>query len=86
MLELLIAEQAGRLPDRTTLDAAVQRAVTKVVRQQAAIGLDVINDGEQGRVDYTVYVKDRLSGFEGASASPLGTGCQMDTSCRLGGS
>ena len=74
MLELLIDEQAGRLPDRTALDAAIQRAVTEVVRQQAAIGLDVINDGEQGRVDYTVYVKDRLSGFDGASAPPLGTG------------
>jgi 5-methyltetrahydropteroyltriglutamate--homocysteine methyltransferase len=74
MLELLIDEQAGRLPDRTALDAAVQHAVTEAVRQQAAIGLDVINDGEQGRVDYTVYVKDRLNGFDGASAPPLGTG------------
>jgi 5-methyltetrahydropteroyltriglutamate--homocysteine methyltransferase len=74
MLELLIDEQAGRLPDRSALDAAIQRAVTEVVQQQAAIGLDVINDGEQGRVDYTVYVKDRLNGFDGASAPPLGTG------------
>ena len=34
----------------------------------------MINDGEQGRADYTVHVKDRLTGFEGASAAPLGTG------------
>jgi hypothetical protein len=27
----------------------------------------VINDGEQGRVDYTVYIKDRLTGFDGES-------------------
>jgi 5-methyltetrahydropteroyltriglutamate--homocysteine methyltransferase len=27
----------------------------------------VINDGEQGRSDYTVYVKDRLTGFSGES-------------------
>ena len=31
----------------------------------------MVNDGEQGRVDYTVYVKDRLTGYEGESV-PLG--------------
>jgi 5-methyltetrahydropteroyltriglutamate--homocysteine methyltransferase len=44
------------------------------VKRQAEHGLDVINDGEQGRVDYTVYIKDRLTGFDGESAPPLGTG------------
>ncbi len=39
-----------------------------------ACGIDIINDGEQGRTDYTVHVKDRLSGFEGPSTPPLGTG------------
>ena len=34
----------------------------------------MINDGEQGRVDYTVYLKDRLTGFDGQSTPPLGTG------------
>lgn len=36
-----------------------------VVQQQAAIGLDVINDGEQGRSQYATYVKERLTGFAG---------------------
>jgi 5-methyltetrahydropteroyltriglutamate--homocysteine methyltransferase len=62
MLRLLIDEQAWRVPDRTALDATIQRAGAEVMQQQAAIGLDVINDGEQGRVNYTVYIKDRLSG------------------------
>lgn len=74
MLNLLIDEQAGRLRDRSALDAAVQRAVAEVVEKQSETGLDVINDGEQGRVDYTVYLKDRLTGFEGQSTSPIGTG------------
>ena len=42
-------------------------------KQQAA-GIDVINDGEQGRTDYTVHVVDRLTGFEGTLAPPRGTG------------
>ena len=29
------------------------------------LGIDVINDGEQGRVQYATYVKDRLNGFDG---------------------
>jgi 5-methyltetrahydropteroyltriglutamate--homocysteine methyltransferase len=32
---------------------------------QLDTGLDVINDGEQGRSQYATYVKERLSGFEG---------------------
>ena len=36
-----------------------------VVQQQIAIGLDVINDGEQERSQYAAYVKERLTGFEG---------------------
>jgi 5-methyltetrahydropteroyltriglutamate--homocysteine methyltransferase len=47
-------EQAGHGTARTALDAATRHAVAAVVHQQAACGLDVINDGEQGRVDYTV--------------------------------
>jgi 5-methyltetrahydropteroyltriglutamate--homocysteine methyltransferase len=74
LLSLMIEEQARPGTERAALDAAVRRAVAEVVRKQAATGLDVINDGEQGRVDYTVYIKDRLTGFDGESAPPLGTG------------
>lgn len=45
--------------------AGVEEGVADVVAKQAAIGIDVINDGEQGRVQYATYVKDRLTGFEG---------------------
>ena len=73
MLDLLVEEQQSGLGDRAELDLAVRDAVREVAARQAAVGLDVINDGEQGRVDYTVYVKDRLTGFDGESA-PLGMG------------
>ena len=32
-----------------------------------AAGVDVVNDGEQGKVGYSTYVRHRLSGFEGSS-------------------
>ena len=34
------------------------------LENQVECGLDVINDGEQGKIDYTAYVTDRLTGFD----------------------
>ena len=63
--ELLRLREEGRPFDRHAFAESVRAAVADVVRQQVAIGLDVINDGEQGRSQYAAYVKERLTGFEG---------------------
>lgn len=74
VVELLMAEQANPGARRAELQAAVGEAVAGVVRSQIASGIDIVNDGEQGRTDYTVHVMDRLTGYEGESAAPMGTG------------
>jgi 5-methyltetrahydropteroyltriglutamate--homocysteine methyltransferase len=74
VVELLLEEQKHPGTKPAAPRAAVRQAVADVVAKQIACGLDVINDGEQGRTDYTTYVKDRLAGFDGPSAPPLGTG------------
>lgn len=74
VVELLLAEQNSPGAKAAELDAAVRDAVAEVARKQVECGLDVINDGEQGRTDYTTHVKDRLAGFDGPSSPPLGTG------------
>jgi 5-methyltetrahydropteroyltriglutamate--homocysteine methyltransferase len=74
VVELLLAEQREPGKHKAELTAAVRDAIAGVARKQVACGLDVINDGEQGRTDYTVHVLDRLTGFEGESAAPMGTG------------
>jgi 5-methyltetrahydropteroyltriglutamate--homocysteine methyltransferase len=71
MLGLLVEEQQARLSERAQLDSSVRAAVQGVFDRQVGTGLDVVNDGEQGRIDYTVYVKDRLTGYDGES-TPLG--------------
>jgi 5-methyltetrahydropteroyltriglutamate--homocysteine methyltransferase len=43
----------------------IEEAVADVVRHQAAVGIDILNDGEQGKAGYAIYVKDRLTGFDG---------------------
>ena len=67
----LQALDAGTTPDPTAFDARVQRAVADIVRQQVDAGVDIINDGEQGKVGYSTYVKHRLTGFDGQSRVPV---------------
>ncbi len=68
LLGLLQEREEGRLRDEAELHARTRAAVRDVVARQVELGLSVVNDGEQGRADYTVYVKDRLIGFSGESA------------------
>ena len=74
VVELLLAEQHQPGKRKAELAAAVREAVAHVVAKQTEAGIDVVNDGEQGRTDYTVHVLDRLTGFEGESSPPMGTG------------
>ncbi len=74
VVDLMLAERKEPGKHKAAFDAAVREAMAGVVKKQVEVGLDVINDGEQGRPDYTVHVLDRLTGFEGESAAPMGTG------------
>ncbi len=74
VVELLLAEQKNPGAHKAELSAAIRKAIAGVVQKQIECGIDIINDGEQGRTDYTVHVLDRLTGFAGESTPPLGTG------------
>ena len=74
VVELLLKGKKDGGGSHAALDAAVRDAIAEVVEKQKSVGIDGINDGEQGRTDYTVHVIDRLTGFEGKSTPPLGTG------------
>ncbi|MEO7404013.1 MAG: epoxyalkane--coenzyme M transferase, partial [Burkholderiales bacterium] len=74
LVDLLLKEVAAPRSTGAELNAEIDRAVAEVVAQQMEYGIAIINDGEQGRTDYTVHVKDRLTGYDGPSAPPLGTG------------
>src|SRR5260370_17205622 len=49
----------------------VTEAVRDVVRRQAGAGLDVVTDGEQGKVSFLTYVKERLAGFDQVEGETL---------------
>src|SRR6266478_7306336 len=66
----LEALDAGTPPEPAAFEARVRRAVADIVRQQMDAGVDVVNDGEQGKVGYSTYVRHRLTGFGGQAAVP----------------
>jgi 5-methyltetrahydropteroyltriglutamate--homocysteine methyltransferase len=68
MLEALDAES---IRDPSALESRVRRAVADIVRMQVDAGIDIVNDGEQGKVGYSTYVRHRLTGFGGQSAVPM---------------
>ena len=67
LVELLFRNDAGTLERRDVLDRRVCEAVAEVVQTQVRHGVDIVNDGEIGKVGYATYIKDRLTGFEGQS-------------------
>lgn len=68
LVTMLYAQDKGELRDRQAFAARVRTAVAEIVRKQVECGVDVVNDGEAGKIGYATYVKDRLTGFEGKAA------------------
>jgi 5-methyltetrahydropteroyltriglutamate--homocysteine methyltransferase len=70
LVALLYKKEDGEPYDHGAFDQAIATAVDEVVAKQAEIGIDVVSDGEMGKVGYATYVKDRLSGFAGHYPRP----------------
>ena len=62
---LLLAKDHGKPYDAAEFDRVVQSAVDDAVRKQVAAGVTVVSDGELGKVGYSTYVTERLTGFGG---------------------
>ena len=63
--EMLVAVAEGGSVDPSAFESAVQDAVNHVVKQQAEVGLAIVNDGEQSKTGFAAYVSERLAGFGG---------------------
>jgi len=64
-----VEKEAGKAVDEGALEAEIDAAVGESVRRQAECGLDIINDGEQGRAGFFSTVRWRMTGF-GGQAQP----------------
>ena len=70
LLAMIQAKETGQPFDAEELAAAVRRSVAETVREQAASGVDIVNDGEFSKAGFSDYIKDRVSGLGGVDPSP----------------
>jgi len=65
LTSLLLARDHGKPYDAAEFDRIVGAAVVDAVARQEAAGVSIVSDGELGKVGYSTYVSERLSGFGG---------------------
>ena len=71
LLETMREKEHRRPYDRELFDRQVIDAVNNVVAEQVNAGLDVVNDGEQGKSSFFTYVVERLDGFSSEGGVPV---------------
>ncbi|MEJ2760133.1 MAG: cobalamin-independent methionine synthase II family protein [Gammaproteobacteria bacterium] len=64
LVELLIRDRLGEPPDSETYEKTLREGERDVVRRQAEIGIDVVDDGEYGKANWITYLNERISGME----------------------
>jgi 5-methyltetrahydropteroyltriglutamate--homocysteine methyltransferase len=67
LIRTMFAREEGVPVDGAALGTRIRSAVAEVVRKQVDARIAVVNDGEVSKPSYATYVKDRLTGFGGAS-------------------
>jgi len=70
LLGLYQRRNRGEAVDEGEIDVLAKAAVREVLRNQRAAGLDVANNGEQGRDSFHLYIRERLSGLGGSWQRP----------------
>ncbi|HEU4341060.1 MAG TPA: cobalamin-independent methionine synthase II family protein [Candidatus Binatia bacterium] len=68
--EMLVAKNEGKGYDREAFSKRARSAVAEGVRKQIECGVDIVNDGELGKSNFSRYTRERLSGFVERSAGP----------------
>jgi 5-methyltetrahydropteroyltriglutamate--homocysteine methyltransferase len=69
--DLLLRQEAGERVDEVLLRREAMAAVASVLERQIGVGIDVVSDGEQPRVGFSMYVPQRMTGFGGEAARPV---------------
>ena len=65
LTRLYARRAAGEAVDAKDIDARARHATREIVRRQIDTGLDVIDDGEQSRESFVLYMRHRLTGLGG---------------------
>jgi len=61
----------GEAVDQKEIDTQGRAAIRAIVQKQIETGLDVIDDGEQSRESFVLYMRHRLTGLGGVGSRPM---------------
>src|SRR5262249_25138313 len=70
LLEMVRTRSRGERVDEDTFQTRLRLAVGEIVRKQADLGIDVVDDGEFGKPSFVTYVRERLGGRDRPGARP----------------
>jgi 5-methyltetrahydropteroyltriglutamate--homocysteine methyltransferase len=65
ILELVVGRDQRAVRERADAATLIDQAVSSAVHKQVEAGIDIPSDGEMGRVGFSAYATERLSGFDG---------------------
>ena len=68
--DLLLRQEAGEPIDSEMLRRECADAVSRALEGQMQAGIDIVSDGEQPRVGFSMYIPLRMEGFGGESVRP----------------
>ncbi len=71
LMKFLTARDKKQEYDEDAFRTCLKQSVNDVVLKQVDCGVDIVNDGELGKIGYGAYAKERLSGFDGLDAPKL---------------
>jgi 5-methyltetrahydropteroyltriglutamate--homocysteine methyltransferase len=66
---MVVARTSGQAYDAAALDRRLKEAVAEAVRLQVDNGIDIVNDGELSKFNFTDYVRERIAGYEERAGS-----------------
>lgn len=70
VLAFLDAIDRGETINKQAQSDTMTRAVAKIVREQADAGVDVVSDGEIGKISWISYLYERIAGLEVREVPP----------------
>ena len=71
LTSLFARRSAGETVDERAIETQGRAAVRDIVAKQIDAGLDVIDDGEQSRESFVLYMRHRLTGLGGLGSRPM---------------
>ena len=70
LLVFLAKQQEGLRYAEAAYVACLRQSVAEIVHRQAETGIDIVNDGEFGKINWSIYIRERLCGVTRRSDPP----------------